>query len=293
MFDPDRDRLRCALALFSDGILGERHALITVFESLGNELQLRAMAFRHREPQSAILSHANQLARLFTYASFRFTELIIRLEQLNWMQREFCTKSGDEAAPWHNFAALAIKDFHLDIGSLMDATAPAILQVAEGFDAEGQQKLPGFADVQLNGSPRSPKFRESMSQNLLKVVDSTDRWWLPVKRMRDELAHREHNKIVFAGAEQGVLFQIYTSAFAPVLVHPSVLWKHGQNVADFRLYSAAVLSEMFVFLDDLGRCLAAQLKMSVNSLTPSMRVGDFTYLVEPMQELLTAVDVAS
>jgi len=50
---------------------------------------------------------------------------------------------------------------------------------------------------------------------------------------------------------------------------------------------------MFVFLDDLGRSLASQLKMSVDGLTPSMRVGDLTYLVEPMQQLLAALDVAS
>ena len=293
MFDPNRDRLARALALFSTGILGQRHALSTVFESLGNELHIRAMVAASRDPQSGESSRPSQLARLFTYASFRLTELILRLEQLNWMQREFSTRKGDEGAAWHNFAALAIKDFHLDLGSLMDATAPPILQVAKAFDAKGTRKLPGFADVQRNGSPRSTKVRDSTAKELLDIIDSTDRWWPAVKRMRDELAHREHTKIVFGSAEQGVLFQIYTAAFAPVVIHPTVLWKHGQNVADFRIYSAGALSEMFVFLDDLGRSLASQLKMSVDGLTPSMRVGDLTYLVEPMQQLLAALDVAS
>jgi hypothetical protein len=143
----------------------------------------------------------------------------------------------------------------------------------------------GFSGESRDISPRVVDEREGVntqvSPELIKaatgdIIDSTDRWWPPVKRMRDELAHREHTKIVFGSAEQGVLFQIYISAFAPVVIHLAVLWKHGQNVADFRIYSAAALSEIFVFLDDLGRGLASQLKMSVDGLTPSMRIADFS-----------------
>lgn len=253
MIDPDREHLARALGLFSAGILGQPHALRTVFECLGNQLQIRALVAEQGDGEVAGRSHPRQIARLFTYASFRLTELVLRLEQLNWMQREFTRRTGDEAAAWHNFAALAIKDFHLDLGSLMDAVAPAILQATESFDAAGERKLPGFADIQGNGSPRSTKFLASIPAELLCVIDDTDRWWPAVKRMRDDLAHREHTTIVFGSADQGVLFQVYTSGFAPVVVNNSLAWKESHNVADFRMYSAAALAEMLVFLDDTGR----------------------------------------
>jgi hypothetical protein len=294
MFDPDRDSVARALRLFSAGILGERHSLKTTFECLGNDLQLRAMLIeqQHAQSQSPECSHERQLARPFTYASFRLTELVLRLEHLNWMQQEFANRTGDDAAQWGNFAALAIKDFHLDLGSLMDAAAPAILQTTGSFDAQREHKLPGFADIQRNGSPRSHNFRASMAAEILRIIDSTDRLWPAVKRMRDDLAHREHTKIVFRSATQGILFQVYTPAFAPIVLNKALAWNGGHNVADFRVYSAAALGEMLVFLDDIGRALAAHLKIVVESLTPSMRAGDFTYLIEPLERLLKRLGAA-
>lgn len=292
MIDPDRDQIARALGLFSAGILGQPHSFSTVVECLGNELHIRALVVERQETPSAERAHSRQMARLFTYLSFRLTELMLRLEQLNWMQREFMRRTGDEAAPWHKFAALAIKDFHLDLGSLMDAVAPAILQATKSFDAEGERKLPGFADIQRNDSPRSSKFRALIPAALLAVIDATDAWWPAVKRIRDDLAHREHTKIVFGNADQGVLFQVYTSAFAPVVVNKALAWKEAHNVADFRMYSAAALAEMLVFLDDTGRALASHLNMAIEGLTPSMRVGDFSYLIQPLERLLATSEVA-
>ena len=84
----------------------------------------------------------------------------------------------------------------------------------------------------------------------------------------------------------------YTPAFAPIVLNKALAWNGGHNVADFRVYSAAALGEMLVFLDDIGRALAAHLKIVVESLTPSMRAGDFTYLIEPLERLLKRLGAA-
>lgn len=286
MFDLDPTCMKGALALFSPGILGARHSLTMGFESLGLEVETRARVLKQRGLTAANLRDSAQLARLFAYASFRFRELLMRLEFLNWLQRQ-CQSSGGAYSPsWHNFAALAIKDFHVDLGSLMDAVAPVVLQ-ASGADVFGEKKLPGFADVRANGgSPRAERFRKSIDTSLLNIIDSTARWWPSVKRVRDELAHREHNKIVFGEANQGIFFQLYTSESSPTIVDKRLLWPEAENVADFRLYSAAILGELLAFLEALGVALAASLDLSTTRFAPSVHVGDFTYLLDPMEQLL-------
>lgn len=191
---------------------------------------------------------------------------------------------------WFNFGGLAIKDFHLDLGSLMDSLAPVVLQAYGVFDAEGTTKFPVFPDIQKkNGSARAPKFRGGLPASILSIIDSTDGWWPDVKRIRDTLAHRENLKLVFGVPAQGVLFQIYTPGQAPEqtpnILHPAFLSPHGVGVADFRLYSACIMAEVFSFLDDLGAALALHLSLPVQSMTPSMRVGDFSDLMEAMSEL--------
>jgi len=53
------------------------------------------------------------------------------------------------------------------------------------------------------------------------------------------------------------LFQLYDRGLMePRVVDKRLCWGHGENVADFGLYSAAVMSELLCFLDDLGVALA-------------------------------------
>jgi hypothetical protein len=283
-FAPDAPRVAQALQMFGDGMLGAPHSFQTTFESLGNELHIRHLVTATSKSPGSINA---QLARLFSYVSFRLTELFFRLEQLNWMQRQFLTITGDDAAQWHNFAALCIKDFHIDVSAVMDAVAPAILQTGKAYDAAGEHQLPGFADIQRSGSPRAVNFRKQLGQEVIDKIDSAELWWPPIKRIRQDLAHREHTKIVFGSAKDGVLFQLYGPAYKPIVVHPKLLWSQGNNVADFRMYSAAVVAELLVFLDEMGKTLASALEFNCAKLTPSIRVGDFSFLIEPMKQLAT------
>lgn len=293
MFDPDPTSIRRTLSLFSPGILGARHTLTMGFESLGLEVGTRARVLQQSGLTAASLRDSPQLARLFAYASFRFRELLMRLEFLNWLQRQHQSIGNDYSPSWHNFAALAIKDFHVDLGSLMDAVAPVVLQASGAFDAAGEKKFPGFADVRATGgSDRALGFRRSIDAGVLNVIDSTTRWWPAIKRVRDDLAHREHEKIVFGEASQGIFFQLYVG-MSPTIVDQRLLWLEAENVVDFRLYSAAVLSELLSFLEALGAALAGCLALSTKRLAPSMHVGDFAYLLDPLEQLLRSYEQAA
>ena len=91
---------------------------------------------------------------------------------------------------------------------------------------------------------------------------SVDRWLPLVKKIRHILTHREHENIVFATSKEGLLFQIYDNEMQASIVIPEVLYVSGKNVIDFELYSAFILSELFVLIDNLGYVIANKLDLS-------------------------------
>jgi hypothetical protein len=124
-----------------------------------------------------------------------------------------------------------------------------------------------------------------LSPRVRAVVDTTNRWWPDVKRLRDILAHREHAKIAFGHASEGVLFQVYEPPALPLVAHPAFLWKGGTNVACFDRYSAYVLAEILVFMDALGRELANHLGWGIDGLNQAMLAGNLSPLVSALEDL--------
>jgi hypothetical protein len=293
MFDLNPSRVEKAIALFGSGDVGPGgypHSVTISFEAVWADMHMRALVLQQSGLKSTRLRESVDLARLFQYASFRFQELLSRLWYLDSLRRQ-CEAMGKES-PWFSFAGLAIKDFHVDLGSLMDAVAPGVIRASGAVDLSSQKKLPGFADV--NGdSQRSATFRLGIGEKLLGLIDSTAAWWRPIKGIRDILAHREHTKVVFGGPTDGVLFQLYDRGLMePRVVDKRLLWEHGENVADFGLYSAAVMSELLCFLDDLGVALADCLGVKLGVGPRSFHVGDFTYLLGSMRRLLQSLEAS-
>jgi len=280
MLVPQRDRIERALGLFGEGAIGQPHSLSTRFECLGAEMSVRHLALSQAE--------LGQLNRLFSYASRRLSDIFTRRNLIDFLRSRFDDLSGEDLAAWHSFGALCIKDFHADLGSFMDAVAPVVLQACGAYNTEGEVKLPGFPDIQHpRGSPKAKAFRAGLPDEVVAAIDTTNSWWPDVKVIRNILMHREHDKMVFGGP--GVVFQIYTPGLSPQVVHPVFLWPHGHNVADFRLYSAYVIAEVLVFLEELGTALASHLKLSIDGLTGSFRVGDLSYLIDPLREIEHAI----
>jgi hypothetical protein len=68
------------------------------------------------------------------------------------------------------------------------------------------------------------------------------------------------------------------------------MWEKGTSVADFGLYSAAVMGELLCFLDDLGVALADCLGVKLGVGPGAFYVGDYTYLLGSMRRLLQSLD---
>ncbi len=278
---PQLETIERALALVSQGSLGQPHSLVTFFGRLGAEVHVRAAILAQQAADPAGTAALSSLRRLFSYANLRERDVFTRLSTIDYLRGVFSQKQGDEAIAWHSVAALAIKDFHIDLSALMDSVAPVLIEATVGLKPKDSQKLPAFPDIQ-EGTQRS--YREALPDAVREVVDSTKRWWPRAKRLRDVLAHREHDKVAFGHASSGVLFQVYEPDMVPLVAHPAFLWKHGNNVADFERYSAYLLGEVLVFMDDLGRELASSLGWGTEGLNNSMLCGDFSAFLDGLEQ---------
>ena len=291
MLTPRRERIEKALRLFLEEEPGVRYSCSTVFHCLGAELFVRHSAFSQLSSPPPFLPLHRELVRLFTNSSLRLTDLMMRPGLIEVVRSHFAALPRDEALPWYGFGGLCIKDFHVDLGSFMDSVAPVVLQACGSFQAKGKVKLPGFPDVQTGGSQRAATFRASLPEAVLVSIDRTDEWWPSIKAIRDMLAHREHQKSAFGGPSEGVLFQVFEPTFSPKVVHPAFLRPPGHNVADFQRYSAYVIAEVLLFLDELGNALAEHLKLSPASLTQSSHVGNFSNVISPLRDMLESSDL--
>jgi len=271
----DSSQLYRAKKLFALG--NTTDILFTSFEGLGAELGTRWRATDQAQKLSKSMREyvirIKELSEAIGYASDRFTDLLIRQQEIAWKKEAlayetksdvFSQASDPKALVWQMYMGLAIKDFHVDVGSLMDALAPVVIQVESKLKSKDKRNLPGWADIQ-QGTNRS--YRQQIPDDLRKVVDSTDRWWPSVKKVRHLLTHRKHDRIIFGNSEDGFLFQIYDPSRRPAVVLPQVLYRKGKNVVDFDLYSGFVLVELVTLLDDLGNIIAPKLGIHINGIS--------------------------
>jgi len=268
----DSSHLNRALSLFkTDNPTTD--ILTTSLEGLGAELSNRCMAIGQgrnpREEMREYVMSTQTLSESISYASRRLGDVLIRHEEINWMREILAYKlnsnfnqvSDPKAIAWRQFMGLAVKDFHLDIGSLMDALAPVIIQTKSKLKSKDAERPPGWATIRKDKDTKST-YRQQLSGDLCRIVDSTDCWWLAIKKVRDILAHREHDRIIFENPEYGLLFQVYDKSRSPGILPPTALYRNGQSVVDFDLYSAFVIAEVLALFDDLGNVIADEIQIS-------------------------------
>ncbi|MFC1921224.1 hypothetical protein ACFLYQ_05820 [Chloroflexota bacterium] len=261
--------------------------LIISLEELGAELSNRVGAFNNA-PQllssmRKYLIHSSKLVEAITYASDRLTDILVRHQQIIWMRQALDYKaesdiiaqvSDSKAASWRMFLGLAIKDFHQDVSSLMDSLAPVIIQANGQLKSVDKVRLPGWEAI-TSRSRNGRNYRKQLSTNIAKIVDKAESWWAGIREVRHLVTHRKHDMIVFGNPEDGLLFQIYDQARSPKILLPQVLYHKGYNVVDFDLYSAFVIAEVVMLLDDLGVAIAPMMQIPRTSYAQmSLRMVD-------------------
>ncbi len=228
-------------------------------------------------------SHLMAVLRATRVLTSRLSDLFTQLDQIYWLQSLRLEQDEPDSSRLSVYIELAIRSFHVLLASLMDNVPLLALQLDVPLSTKEWDRPPSF--VAIIADSRGKRGCDVPTE-IGHVVDSTQRWWRPVKRIRDALVHREHYLISFGDAADGILFQIYDATVEPKLSDPDLLWPTGHNVLDFRMYSAFVMSELLVFLQDLGDSANDYLEVGANR--PGMIVGGGAHdeLVGSIDELL-------
>ncbi len=180
----DSSRLRRASELFMPG--NSNDILVNSLEGLGAELSNRGGAIGNSQGLTPSIreyvARARTLSGAISYASDRLAEVMTRYQQIGWMRRAlayettpdvFAQVTDPKAVSWRMFMGLAIKDFHLDISSLMDALAPVVIQTECKLDPKDKDRLPGWAAIE---SRSQGNYRKQLAPDITNIVDRTDRW---------------------------------------------------------------------------------------------------------------------
>lgn len=283
MLSVDPDRIRRTISLFHAGSSPDEHKLSTQFESLCSEIVMRAKIMERCQNTSSNSKSLKVLARLFEHASLRLSDVLTRLNFIDAIQKEFVEKDIRLFSPWNVWASLLIKDFHLDVISLMDSTAAIAIEGTVDLKPKDLERPPDFSDL-LPNTKRS--YRSKMPEAVIRMFDSAYiGWYKDVKEVRDILAHREHTKIVFGIPKDGILFQVYESFYSPRILDACFLWPKGNNVVDFRLYSSFIVAETLLFMEDLSTELMMGLSLNSRGLPGVYRIGHFSQLLDALNRL--------
>lgn len=222
---------------------------------------------------------AKELVRLCAYVNFRLGDVETRLRLIEVLRR--AGKQAEEMASPH-FAGLLIKDFHVDLGSLMDSVAAVVIQATGGIGKKDRKKLPGFADIQKE-SKRS--YRSRLPRPFQECIDdATKTWWHAVKTSRDALTHREYCRLVARRANGSLLFRI-EDFDGSVLSSGEVLGPGVGNVTDLRKYTAVALVYVLDFLNELGNLLSTHLHVPLRKGL-SISTGAFSGVPTTVDEVL-------
>lgn len=288
------ERIERAISLFKLGGAPDGNDMFTIkLGCLGVEVSNRAMTKAKGAEGRSTQEHWLSFGRACDYMTKRLGDLSARLIQAQWIHQQR-VEQGEEPRTWlARFEELAVKDFHSDTASLMDAIAPVVAQTSQPLTGKAVSRPPGFADVAgYDNSGRAPGFRECIPADVLEIVDGTKRWWKPVKDVRQVLSHRRHTTISFGHPSEGFFFQVYGERHEPLITDEDLLWPTGQNVVDFAMYSAFVLAEVLAFLDELGDVIGPHLGVVLDH-SMLMIGGDYADLVSSLRALQERVTTAS
>ena len=294
----DLQRLKLIYDRFKIGSSSD--VLTTSIEGLGAELSNRYLALKNsqilRQQNKAYIDKIKSLSQAINYMSKRFTDLLLRQQEINWMKLElayetspniFTQASDSKAALWRSFMALTIKDFHIDMSSLMDSLAPVIIQAEGKLKSKDQSSLPGWSDIQKNSKS---SYRTYLSDELQAVIDTADTWWVSIKKVRNLLTHRDHDKIIFGNSNDGLLFQVYDPKRLPQILLPMVMYKKSKNVVVFDLYSAFLFAQVILLLDDIGKIIATKMNISQDIISQNnLRMVD-KYIAKSIDNFVQMVN---
>ncbi|HIM92149.1 MAG TPA: hypothetical protein EYM52_15715 [Dehalococcoidia bacterium] len=77
----------------------------------------------------------------------KLLDIYARFAMVDWMNRELSVLPYGENDQYRIYMDLAVKDFHVDVFSLLDSQASAVALASRGLYSENNQRLSGWSAI--------------------------------------------------------------------------------------------------------------------------------------------------
>lgn len=193
----------------------------------------------------SLSSNGCDLAQLFGYAVDDLQNVALLLHRMDWIHKQSAAEAIDPTLS-SMYLALDIELFQVELRSAMDYCASSIEAVA----SKRGQAPTSFRDLQK--WVQEPRAVSLLGEALVDLVKGAG-WFPGARGIRDAILHQGGRALVFP-SKTSILFQVYDSALKNLIVDKHVM--HNENVVDFGMYSAILLSEFLLFMEGLAGALS-------------------------------------
>jgi hypothetical protein len=157
-----------------------------------------------------------------------------------WRVQQAAIRNEIEDSLWRSYSAVDINFFHIQVRSAMDTLATLISETA---DKRGQ--LPSsFADLVSKLHRHSGR----LDPRILRILENSN-WFCAAREVRDNLVHYNARTQIFGEPCDGILFQVFSKKFSPLIYDPRLM--HNDNVVIFDRYATIIISNLICLIEDI------------------------------------------
>ncbi|MFW6039131.1 MAG: hypothetical protein ACOC9P_01495 [bacterium] len=171
-------------------------------------------------------------------------------DRLIWMS-DLYVADRLEWGRWWAYAALDVQLFHIELRSLFDYAAQAIVAAGDTSGQLGDPRRMSFRSLQEK--IRRERYRQQLGTDLADVAVSCT-WFPSVREIRDAAVHKG-GRIVLFDQPPRILFQCYENRFQAVVGDVATALMFNRNVVDFTLYAGYLIGRTIAFLERLGEVM--------------------------------------
>ena len=197
------------------------------------------------------------------------------VSRIKWM-RGLAAESEMGRGPWRSYTQLDVEFFIIQLRSIMDYSVAVIDEFApkKGQLPESFNKLRAGID----------KYAVKLPVGVEPLVRGAH-WFDDMRAIRDGLIHRGAQSLVFDGAPDEYLFQVYGAGMSRNIIFKSALM-HNENVVYFDRFSAWLFGCVLDYLNALGEMFAGRSKSVSGIGQASSYCPGFADLRDWMQQLV-------
>jgi hypothetical protein len=203
-----------------------------------------------------------QIKQFLNYVIEDISSLETLIFRLNW-QKELVSDGKLDDILWMEYAKCDIELFFITIRSIFDYLGEIIKELSI---KPGQ--IPNSFEKLMSWSVKSEFNRNNIGLDFVNLLSSCS-FFLLVRDLRNATVHRGGFTIVFPQKEQ-IGFQVFEE-WKNKVYHTEIMI--NENVADFELYAAFIISYLFSFLEDFS--VVADKKMELKKISNNPRSSHF------------------